>query len=64
MSYRLLSAADLNQDAIAKGVAERIRTADCRVCMGQHEQEIHEATTRIRRWFRSEVTKGFRRWPE
>lgn len=64
MSYRLLSAADLNQDAIAKGVAERIRTADCRICMGQHEQEIHEATTRVRRWFRGEVTKGFRRWPE
>lgn len=63
MSYRL-PAADLNQDAIAKAMAERIRTPDCRVCLGQHEQEIHEATTRVRRWFRSEVTKGFRRRPE
>ena len=64
MSYRLPAAVDLNQDAIAKAVAERIRTADCRVCLGQHEQEIHEATTRVRRWFRSEVTKGLRRRPE
>ncbi|HEY1240547.1 MAG TPA: hypothetical protein VGF16_08310 [Bryobacteraceae bacterium] len=64
MSYRLPATADLSQDAIARGVAERIRTADCPICMGPHEQEIHEATTRVRRWFRSEVTKGFRRRPE
>lgn len=64
MGYRLPAAGDLNQDAIARGVTERVRTADCPVCLGQHEQEIHEATTRIRRWFRSEVTKGFRRQPE
>jgi len=63
MSYRL-PATDLNQDAIAKGVSERIRTVDCPICLGQHEQEIHEATTRVRRWFRSEVTKGFRNRPE
>ena len=27
--------------------------------MGPHDDEIHEATVSIRRWFRSEVTKYF-----
>ena len=32
---------------------------DCRICLGPHDEEIHEATLSVRRWFRDEVTKGF-----
>jgi hypothetical protein len=35
------------------------RTADCRICLGPHDDEIHNATLSIRQWFRDEVTKGF-----
>lgn len=40
-----------------------VRGRDCAVCMGQHEDEIHTATLRVRRWFRVEVTKGIVRRP-
>ena len=48
-------------DVIAR---RRTRTAgcrfkECRVCLGQHEEQIHEATLNVRQWFRGEVTKGF-----
>jgi hypothetical protein len=33
--------------------------ADCPVCMGQHDDEIHAATVAVHRWFRAEVTKSF-----
>jgi hypothetical protein len=33
--------------------------ADCPVCMGQHDDEIHAATIAVHRWFRAEVTKSF-----
>ena len=35
------------------------RTAECRICLGPHDDEIHAATLSVRRWFREEVTKGF-----
>jgi hypothetical protein len=35
------------------------RTAECRICLGPHDDEIHAATLSVRRWFRNEVTKGF-----
>ena len=35
------------------------RTAECRICLGPHDEEIHAATLSVRRWFRDEVTKGF-----
>ena len=35
------------------------RTAECRICLGIHDDEIHAATLSVRRWFRAEVTKGF-----
>jgi len=35
------------------------RTAECRICLGTHDDEIHAATLSVRRWFRDEVTKGF-----
>ena len=42
----------------------RTRTAGCRfkecpVCLGQHEEQIHDATLSVRQWFRGEVTKSF-----
>ena len=33
--------------------------ADCPVCLGQHDEEIHAATLAVHRWFRAEVTKSF-----
>jgi len=40
-----------------------IRARECAICLGPHEEEIHSATVRVRRWFRSEVMKGFPRRP-
>ena len=37
----------------------RGRFKECPVCLGQHEEQIHEATLNVREWFRGEVTKGF-----
>jgi hypothetical protein len=31
---------------------------DCRVCLVEHDEEIHEATLRVRSWFKEEVTLG------
>jgi Zn-finger protein len=33
------------------------RVYDCKVCYVQHSDDIHEATLRIRRWLRYEVTR-------
>ena len=35
---------------------------DCRVCFAPHNDEIHEATVRVHRWFQQQVTKNF--WEE
>jgi hypothetical protein len=35
----------------------RMAVRDCRICFGPHDQEIHDASVSIRRWFRGEVTK-------
>jgi len=37
----------------------RYRFKECRVCLGQHEEQIHDATLSVRQWFRGEVTKSF-----
>jgi len=39
------------------------RTADCKVCLCQHDEEIHAATLSVREWFRDEVTKSFQPMP-
>ena len=36
-----------------------IHAAECPVCLGQHDEEIHAATVAVHRWFRAEVTKSF-----
>jgi hypothetical protein len=33
------------------------RGRECPVCLGPHDDEIHQATDSIREWFRSEVTR-------
>jgi hypothetical protein len=43
-------------NAIIKRGAVR-EDAGCPVCLGKHDEEIHEATLNVRQWFRSELTK-------
>jgi hypothetical protein len=31
----------------------------CRVCLVQHDDEIHAATLSVRSWFHEQVTQGF-----
>jgi hypothetical protein len=33
------------------------RVCDCKICYVPHSDDIHEATLRIRRWLRYEVTR-------
>ena len=68
MSYRspaqsALRAFNRYREAIAGRGPARVRAGECPVCLGQHEEEIHTATIRVHRWFRSEVTKGMVRRP-
>ncbi|GEM_PF-3059377 len=51
------------REPVSRGAANPVRTRECPVCLGQHEEEIHTATLRVRRWFRGEVTKGMVRRP-
>ena len=32
---------------------------DCKVCLVQHDDEIHAATLNVRVWFHQQVTQGF-----
>jgi len=34
-------------------------TRECRVCLAEHDAEIHDATARIHAWFRAQVTHDF-----
>jgi hypothetical protein len=43
----------------ARNAAIHSHAAECPVCMGQHDDEIHAATVAVHRWFRAEVTKSF-----
>ncbi len=36
-----------------------IKTAECKVCMVAHDDEIHSATLSVRHWFAWQVTKHF-----
>jgi hypothetical protein len=36
----------------------------CKICLVQHDDEIHEATLSVRGWFRDQVTQGFYEEPE
>jgi hypothetical protein len=32
-------------------------TQTCKICLANHDEEIHAATSRIHGWFRAQVTK-------
>lgn len=34
----------------------------CRLCLGAHDDEIHEATRRLHTWFRQEVEDQITPW--
>jgi hypothetical protein len=34
-------------------------TQECRVCLGEHDEEIHSATLSVRGWFREQVLQSF-----
>jgi hypothetical protein len=38
---------------------DRYRFKECRICLGQHEEQVHDATLSVLQWFRGEVTKSF-----
>lgn len=31
---------------------------ECRICLGEHDEAVHDATCAIHDWFREEVTKN------
>jgi len=33
--------------------------SDCAVCYSTHDDEIHDATLRVRHWFYEQVTRNF-----
>jgi hypothetical protein len=39
---------------------QRRRTVkrECRICLGEHDEAVHDATRNVRDWFREEVTKN------
>jgi len=37
---------------------------ECRVCLAQHDEEIHAATNRVHGWFRAQVTKHLQDAPD
>ncbi len=41
------------------GECEPERPGECRVCLGEHDEDIHTATMNVREWFRCQVVKNF-----
>jgi len=33
------------------------RSSDCKVCLVQHDEDLHQATLSVRQWFHSEVVR-------
>lgn len=40
-------------------IPNSMRVEDCKVCLGAHDEEVHDATLGVREWFRGQVTKHF-----
>jgi hypothetical protein len=38
---------------------ENVSADDCRVCLGEHEDDIHSATLSVHAWYRGHVTRYF-----
>jgi len=36
-----------------------IKTPECKVCLTDHDEELHQATLDLREWHRYQVTKYF-----
>jgi hypothetical protein len=43
-------------------MATEINSRPCKICMVQHDDEIHAATLSVHQWFRDQVVQGF--WDE
>jgi hypothetical protein len=39
-----------------------IQMKDCQLCLGPHDDEIHEVTLRIHRWFREDIASKIIPW--
>jgi len=37
---------------------------NCRICLGQHEDEVHAATARVHEWFRMQVNRSFQSYAD
>jgi hypothetical protein len=37
----------------------KVKAKECKVCMMEHDEEIHDATLSVRHWFAWQVTKHF-----
>ena len=48
-------------EALAQKSLSRLRAGECPTCLGEHDEDIHLATIRVHRWFRTEVTRGLGR---
>ena len=35
------------------------KTPDCKVCVVEHDEDIHNATLRVRDWFAAQVKRNF-----
>lgn len=49
------------REALAQESPSRLRAGECPTCLGEHNEDIHGATIRVHRWFRTEVTRGLGR---
>ncbi len=54
---------------LAAGMARRyslprMDRKTCRICLVEHDEEIHAATISVHDWFHDQVTQGFHEEPE
>ena len=47
----------MNGNAVAERKPARRKT--CTTCLGEHDEDIHSATLKVREWFRRQVIKNF-----
>lgn len=40
-------------------IPRTVPARECRVCMGEHDEDIHSATVDVHAWFRGRVTRYF-----
>jgi hypothetical protein len=47
----------MNENAASEGKPAGPR--ECRICLGEHDEEIHAASLNVREWFRGQVVRNF-----